>query len=96
MAQIGGVGMTRPRHGTKPLPAKTRAVLADAQTRMTIRMLLANGATETPMGAETWLAMPGSTMSQRFPTDLVASVKQDAERWPSERRLAPSEEKANG
>jgi hypothetical protein len=83
--------MTRTRRGAAPLPAKTRAVLADAQTRMTVRMLLANGATETTIGPIVILRMPGSQIEQRFDYATVQSVKQDASRWATERRLGASE-----
>jgi len=63
------------RHGTKPLPKRTAAILADAGERMKVRMLLSNGAKATPIGAVTYLRMAGSELVQEFPTELVDSVE---------------------
>lgn len=70
--------MTRPnRHGTKPLPKRTKAILDASAERMKIRMLLSNGAIVTPIGPRTILRIPGSQMAQEFPSDLVEDVQRD-------------------
>lgn len=70
--------MTRPnRHGTKPLPKRTKAILDASGERMKIRMLLSNGAIVTPIGPRTILRIPGSQMAQEFPSDLVEDVQRD-------------------
>lgn len=70
--------MTRPnRHGTKPLPKRTKAILDASAERMKIRMLLSNGAIVTPIGPRTILRIPGSQMAQQFPTELVDAVLRD-------------------
>lgn len=65
------------RHGTKPLPKRTAAILADAGERMKIRMLLSNGATATPIGPVTYLRMVGSDLVQTFPTEMVEAIMRD-------------------
>ena len=68
--------MARPnRHGTKPLPKRTKAILDASAERVKIRMLLANGAIVTPIGPRTILRLPGSQMAQEFPPDLVEAVQ---------------------
>lgn len=68
--------MTRPnRHGAKPLPKRTKAILDASGERMKVRMLLSNGAIVTPIGPRTILRMPGSQVAQEFPSDLVEAVQ---------------------
>lgn len=68
------------RHGTKPLPKRTKAILDASAERVKIRMLLSNGAIVTPIGPRTILRLPGSQMAQEFSSDLVESVMADRSR----------------
>jgi hypothetical protein len=58
-----------------PVPARTREILMDAQDRQTIRMALANGAVATPIGAVTYLRLPGRQDVMAFPTALVDAAR---------------------
>jgi hypothetical protein len=62
---------------TKPkLPKATLDTLRMAQDLQTIRMLLSNGATVTPIGPVTYLSLDGQARAQQFPTALVDYVRQ--------------------
>lgn len=65
------------RHGTKPLPKRTAAILANSAERMKVMMLLSNGAIATPIGPVTYLRMAGSELVQEFPSELVEQVERE-------------------
>jgi hypothetical protein len=66
--------MRRHPHRGPHIPKRTADTLRAAQDRVTIATMLAAGATETPIGPETWLRLPTGG-SARFPSELVEEVK---------------------
>jgi hypothetical protein len=83
--------MTRRRfpRSAPPLPKRTADTLRAAQDRLTIATMLAAGATETPIGPETWLRLPTGG-SARFPSPLVEEVKRNRARAASREAGGPS------
>ena len=60
--------------GPAPVSQRTRNVLHDAQDRQSIRIMLANGAVLTPIGATTHLRLASGGYAA-FPTAMVEDVQ---------------------
>lgn len=75
--------MTRRAPKAYPIPQRTKNVLLETEQRMTIRRMLSQGGTVTPIGPDTHIRIPSGGFGT-FPTELVDAVRRERLAWPAD------------